>query len=372
VGRIEQATMNRLHALRRAVVNALLVLPLALLGCRQPPKTAVPIRPVRTVTVEPRDVGTTLSQTGDIEARTETDFGFRVGGKIVARPVDVGSRVRTGEVLARLDDQPERNRLQSAQAALAAAQAELVRTQAEEGRQSALLKDGYTTKQRYDTALRDLQTAEAQLASARAQLNLAQDTLAYTQLHAGMNGVVTEVFADAGQVVAAGQKIVRVADPKALEGVFGVPAIAFSMVPRDAKVQVALTDDPHIETTGTIRYASPQADPLTRTYTVRVALADAPPEMRMGATVTGRVTLPGQKVIELPGAALFEQDGKPAVWVFDPASGTVLLKPVRVLRYESGVVLIASGLARGDIVVTAGVHVLRPGEKVRRLAEASQ
>ena len=94
--------------------------------------------------------------------------------------------------------------------------------------------------------------------------------------------------------------------------------------------------------------------------------------MRLGATVTGRVELPGQNVIQLPGAALFEQDGKPAVWVFDTKSGTVTLKPVGVLRYESGEVLISSGLGKGDVVVTAGVHVLRPGEKVRLLAEAAR
>jgi membrane fusion protein, multidrug efflux system len=358
-------------ALRLAGLAGVCALPL-LSGCDKPVQQAAPVRPVRTVTVAARDTGQTLSQTGELEARTEIDLGFRIGGKIVERPVDVGSTVKKGEVLARLDDQPESNRLQSARAALTAAEAELVRTQAEEVRQSTLLKDGYTTKQRYDTALRDLQTARAQIDSAHAELNLARDNLAYTQLHADIDGIVTQVYADAGQVVAAGQRVLRVADPTALDGVFGVPAVAFGLVPRDAKVLVTLTSDPRIAATGTIRYVSPQADPVTRSYTVRVALPHAPPQMRLGATVTGQVRLPGQMVIELPGTALFEQDGKPAVWLFDRAKGTVALKPVTVLRYEAGEVLISAGLAKGDIVVTAGVHVLRPGERVRQLAEAGQ
>jgi RND family efflux transporter MFP subunit len=357
---------------RLAPAAAALLLLLLPAGCDRPVKEARPIRPVRAVTVAPRDSGETFSQIGDIEARTETDLSFRVEGKVIARPVDVGAIVTKGEVLARLDDQPERNRLQSAQAALAAAEAELVRTQAEETRQSALLKDGYTTKQRYDTALRDLQTAKAQLDSARAQLNLANDNLTYTQLHSDLDGIVTAVYADTGQVVAAGEKVLRVADPQAVDAVFSVPALAFSLVPRDQPVEVTLTSDPKIRTIGKLRYASPQADPITRTYSVRIALANPPAEMRLGATVTGRIRLPGQQVIELPGVALFEKDGKPAVWVFDPHAGTVSLKPVGVLRYQSGRVLIASGLVKGDIVVTAGVHVLRPGEKVRLLADAAQ
>jgi RND family efflux transporter MFP subunit len=143
-------------------------------------------------------------------------------------------------------------------------------------------------------------------------------------------------------------------------------------VPPDAAVEVSLTRDKRVSTVGKIRYASPQADPTTRTHTLRVSLSDAPPEMRLGSTVTARVILPGQTVIELPGAALFEQEGKPAVWVFDRAAATVALQAVTVLRYESGTVLLSSGLNQGDIVVTAGVHVLRPGQKVRLLAEAIQ
>lgn len=358
-------------ALRRGVAILWIAL-LPLTGCDEPEKKAEPIRPVRALTVTPRQVSESFSHVGEIQARTEVDIGFRIEGKVVHRPVDVGSEVRKGDLLARLDDQPQRNRLRSAQAALAAAEAEHGRTEAEASRQSALLSGGYTTKQRHETAIRDVQTAQAQLDSARAQVSLAQDNIGYAELHADADGVITGVYADAGQVVSAGQKVVRIADPREREAVFGVPATVFPLVPSNAPVEVALTGDRRISTTGKVRYVSPQADPVTRTYTVRVSLPAPPPEMRLGATISGSIKLPGQEVVELPGVALFEEGGKPAVWIYDPANGAVKLKLVLVLRYEAATVLLSGGLAQGDVVVTAGVHVLRPGQKVRLLAEAGR
>lgn len=355
-------------------VSALLCLALLVLaGCDEPKKQAEQqVRPVRAIAVEPREISETFSHVGEIQARSEIDIGFRIEGKIVERLIDVGATVKKGDLLARLDDQPQRNRLRSAEAALAAAVAEHKRNETEAARQETLLKDGYTTKQRYETAQRDLQTAQAQRDSAHAQLNLARDNAGYSELRADGDGVVTAVYADAGQVVTAGQRVLRLADPSDREAVFGVPAMAVRLVPPDASVEVALTADRQIRTTGNVRYVSPQADPVTRTHIVRVALTAPPPEMRLGSTITGSVRLAGQKTIELPAVALFEHDGKPAVWVFDPVAGTVNLKPISVLRYEATTVLVSGGLRPGDTVVTAGVHVLRPGQKVRLLAEAGR
>ena len=198
---------------------------------------------MRVVTVEPLDIGQALSQTGEIRPRYETDLGFRIGGQILARPVDVGSVIGRGELLARLDDQRARSQMQSAQAGLAAAEAELTRAQAEEARQSALLKDGFTTKQRYDTAVRDLQTAEARRDSAQAKLTLARENLGYTELHSDVDGIVTAVYAEAGQVVAAGQHVLRVAEPREREAVFDVPEVAFRLVPHDPEVDGQLFVD---------------------------------------------------------------------------------------------------------------------------------
>jgi RND family efflux transporter MFP subunit len=163
--------------------------------------------------------------------------------------------------------------MQSAQAGLAAAEAELTRAQAEEARQSALLKDGFTTKQRYDTAVRDLQTAEAQRDSAQAKLTLARENLGYTELHSEVDGIVTAVYAEAGQVVAAGQHVLRVAEPREREAVFDVPEVAFRLVPHDPEVEVTLVADPAVKVVGRVRYTAPQADPTTRTYAVRGLIA---------------------------------------------------------------------------------------------------
>ena len=337
-------------------------------ACDEPAAPAAALRPVRVVTVEPLDIGQALSQTGEIRPRYETDLAFRIGGQILARPVDVGSVIGRGDLLARLDDQRARSQMQSAQAGLAAAEAELTRAQAEEARQSALLKDGFTTKQRYDTAVRDLQTAEARRDSAQAKLTLARENLGYTELHSDVDGIVTAVYAEAGQVVAAGQHVLRVAEPREREAVFDVPEVAFRLVPHDPEVEVTLVANPAVKVVGRVRYTAPQADLTTRTYAVRVSLPNAPPEMRLGATVKGRVELPAQNVVALPSSALFEKDGKPAIWVFDPGNRTVQLRPVTMLRFDPDRVLLSDGVERGDMVVTAGTHLLRPGEQVRLLA----
>jgi RND family efflux transporter MFP subunit len=202
-------------------------------------------------------------------------------------------------------------------------------------------------------------------------LTLARENLGYTELHSEVDGIVTAVYAEAGQVVAAGQHVLRVAEPLEREAVFDVPEVAFRLVPHDPEVEVTLVADPAVKVVGRVRYIAPQADPTTRTYAVRVSLPNAPPEMRLGATVTGRVELPAQNVVGLPGSAFFEKDGKPAVWVFDPGNGTVQLRPVTV-RFDPDRVLLSGGVEKGDMVVTAGTHLLRPGEQVRLLAAAPQ
>jgi RND family efflux transporter MFP subunit len=342
------------------------------MGCDEAAPEVATIRPVRAVVAEPVDISDALSQTGEIQARYETELGFRIDGKIIARPVDIGAKVNKGDLLARLDDETTKNEVQSAKAGLASAEAELNRARAEEGRQAILLKDGFTTQQHYETAVRDRQTAEAQRASAEAKLTLAQEHFAYTELRAEVDGIITAVFAEAGQVIAAGQRVLRIADLREREAVFDVPEVTFRLVPHDPAVEVSLVSDPAIKVVGRVRYAAPQADPTTRTYAVRISLPNASAEMRLGATVKGRVELPVQNVIGLPGVALFEEDGNPAVWVFDRTSGTVHLKRVTVLRFDSERVFLSAGVEKGDVVVTAGAHLLRPSERVRLLATAEQ
>src|SRR5467141_1744839 len=191
-----------------------LVLLLALAACKKEEKAAAPdIRPVRTVTVEPSEGGETVSLTGEIQARYQADIGFRVNGKIIERPVDVGTQVKKGDILARLDPQQYRQDFEVAKAEVATAEAEETRSEAQEWRQRELLKNVNTTRVQYDQALKTFKTAQAQLNSARARQVQASENLDYTELKADNDGVITTVGADPGQVVSAGQMVVRLAQP---------------------------------------------------------------------------------------------------------------------------------------------------------------
>ncbi len=342
-----------------------LVLMLTLAACHEEQKAAPqPVRPVRTVTVELREGGEKVSLTGEIQPRYEADIGFRVNGKILERPVDVGTPVKKGDLLARLDPQQYRQDFEVAKAEVASAEAEVTRSQAQEYRQRQLLKNGHTTQVAYDQALKTFKTAQAQADAARAKQVQASENLGYTDLKADDDGVITAVGANSGQVVSAGQMVVRLAQPGEREAVFNLAEDALKGPPRkDPAVEVKLVSDHDIKTEGKVRYISPQADPTTRTYTVRVSLPDAPPQMRLGANVIGSVTLEQGQSITIPGSALFQKDGKPAVWLVDK-DRTVQLKPITVQRYEGDSVVIGDGLSRGDIVVTAGVQKLLPGQKV--------
>jgi membrane fusion protein, multidrug efflux system len=343
----------------------------ALAACKkEEEKAAAPdIRPVRTVTVEPKEAGDTLSLTGEIQPRYQADIGFRVNGKILKRPVDIGTQVKTGDLLAVLDPQQFRQDLEVAKADVAAAEAEVTRAQNQEYRQRELLKNGNTTQVKFDQAVKTFKTAQAQADATRAKQVQATENLGYTELKADNDGVITAVGADAGQVVSAGQMVVRLAQPGEREAVFNVAEAGFKNPPKNPTVAVELVSNPDIKTNGKVRYVSPQADPTTRTFTVRVSLPDAPPQMRLGANVVGSVRMNEGMAVTIPGSSLFQKDGQPAVWIVTK-DGTVQLKPITVERYQGDAVVVGSGLAQGDVVVTGGVQKLLPGQKVR-LMEAS-
>jgi len=301
-----------------------------LAGCDKKKAAEPDIRPVRTITVATEAGAETTTLAGEIRARYESDLGFRIDGKIIERPVDIGSTVKSGDVLARLDPQPRQQDLQSARADAASAQATLTKNRATEARQAALLTDGFATRANYDEALANRQTAQSQLESTTARLRQAEDNLGYTQLRAHADGVITAVSANIGQVVSAGQAVVKLAQPGEREAVFDVSDAILSASAKNPPVTVVLASNPLISAVGRVRYVSPQANATGRTYEVRISLPDAPPAMRLGATVTGSVSSDTAGGVELPGSALFEQDGKPAVWVVDRKAGTVAVKPISI------------------------------------------
>jgi RND family efflux transporter MFP subunit len=344
---------------------------LLLAACQRETEAAPPeVRPVRTVTVAKRDIGETVTYTGRIEAEIETRLSFRIGGRMVERAANVGDRVEPGQVVAKLEPQNEMNALRSAQAAVAAAQAQFNEAQNNYERQKFLLARDVASRVQYERAEQTRDTAGAQLESAQAQLRIAQDHVSDTELKADAGGIVIGTAAEPGEVVQAGQLIVRVAPKGGRDAVFDVPGQVLRSAPSDPLVKVSLTDDSAVTTIGRVREVSPQADPVTRTFEVKVGLTDPPAAMRLGATVIGTVQLDTAPTIEIPATALTEFDQRPAVWVVDPSSLTVSLRNVDVLRHNPATVAISNGLDTGEIVVTAGAQALHPGQKTRLLGSA--
>jgi membrane fusion protein, multidrug efflux system len=348
---------------------ALILMAVTAAGCDEQAPPAPEPRPVRTVIVEGGAQGETVSLTGQVRAKDEVSLAFRLDGRMIERPVNVGDVLNGGQVVAQLDQQNQKNELRSAQAELSSAQAALKQAQLTFKRQQDLLKGGWTPRARFDEAEQGLRTAEAQVDAARAQVRIAQDRLGYTILSADAPGAVTAVGAEPGEVIRAGQMIVQLAREGGRDAVFDVPEQLIRTGPRDPVVEIALTDDPQVTATGRVREVAPQADPATRTFQVKVGITNPPETMRLGSTVTGRVKLTAPPGVELPASALTEANGRPAVWVVDPQGQTVSLRSVEVIRYDPASVVISGGIRAGDIVVTAGVQVLRPGQKVRLLEE---
>ncbi len=353
--------------MKAAPAVAWLGLALFVAGGASPPPSP-DIRPVRTIVVTPHVEGESVSLTGHIRARTEESLAFRIDGRMIARKVDVGAVVKPGDLVAELDPQPKQDALRSAQAALAAAVASLHETANNLERQRTLVGQGWSTRVQYDATEKAFLSAKAEVDSNTAQLHSAEDQLGYTKLLADLSGAVIATGAEAGEVVRAGQMIVTVAHNEGADAVFDVPASLFRQVSPDALISIALTDDPTVHTVGQVREVAPQADPVTNSYRVKVGLSDWPQAMRLGATVTGQTRMVAPGGIELPATALTMVDNKPAVWVVDRATQLVSLRPVELQRQDSSSIVVTRGLEGGELVVTAGVHALRPGQKVR-LAE---
>lgn len=340
-------------------------------GCEQKTKAkSAEARPVRTITAEKSGTGETVVLTGQISAENEASLAFRIGGRIIERSVDVGARVEPDQVLAKLDPQNELNALRSAKATLSAAEGKLVEATNTFDRQKTLLPQGFTTQVLFDQAQQALRTTQSQVDNAKAQLHIAEDRVSYTELRAGVAGSITARTAEAGEVVQAGQMVFQVARQDGRDAVFDVPAQVIRSAPADPRITVSLTDDPAVTAQGRVRQVDPQADPITRTFRVRVSLIDPPPAMFLGATVRGRMQLEATPSISVPASALTRINDQPAVWLVDPTELTVSLHNVAVERFDPGTVVVSQGLEGGEIVVTAGVQALHPGQKVRLLGAA--
>ncbi len=347
--------------------RGLVVLVALLAACQGKQEASADIRPVRTAIVGSGEYADNFACTGEIRARHESDLGFRVAGKLVERPAEMGAYVTEGTVLAQLDPTDEKVAVNSAQSAVSAALAELARARSEEASYRDLLERGLTTRTAYIEQQTATKTAQSRLQQATADLDLKRRQLNYTTLRADRAGVVTRVSADVGAVLAQGQAVVTLAQPSELDVVFDVADTQVDTVRNSKTVSAALLSARDKPLIATVREIAPSADPVTRTYRVKCTLPGRPPGWHLGlnAIVTLEAGQPARG-IRIPSTALYEKDRKSAVWVVKDDQ-SIELRPIVVARYDTESVDVSSGLRSGERIVTAGVHKLLAGQKVRLL-----
>lgn len=341
----------------------LTLLPLA--ACSQE-KEAPPeiVRPVLSVVVAPT-ANLVMGFTGSVEPQFSANLAFRLLGRVVARDVDVGDLVTKGETLAALDPTALDLGVQAAKAELSNAEAQLANASASEERQRQLLDSKNTSQAVYDAARQAKEAAQANVERARAALAKSQEQLGYARLFSDFDGVVTAVGAEVGQTVSPGQTVVTVARADVREAVVDIPDQLTGDLVAGAPFEVTLQSLPSIRADAKLREIAPQAEGATRTRRVRLTLADPPASFRLGSTVTATRVTTTAPAIELPLSALLETDGKTKVWTVDAQASTVATREVAVSGKTAGFFIVASGLEEGMRVVTAGVHSLKEGQKVR-------
>jgi multidrug efflux system membrane fusion protein len=342
----------------------------ALAACGQPPAQAPAPRAVIAQVVGAKAVEGANVYSGEVRARYENDLAFRVGGKVVSRHVEVGAQVARGQVLARLDPQDAQLGVEAARSQVAAAAADHDLAAAELERYQDLYSRKFVSRAVLDARETTFNTSKARLEQAKAQVAAARNQSAYTALVAEADGVITAVSLEPGQVVAAGQTVMRFARPEEKEVAINVPETRFAELRDATDIRISVWAAPGELYRGRIREIAPTADPATRTFAVKITVLEANGAVRLG--MTANVALgdgAGVQAITLPLTALAELDGKPAVWVFDPHSSKVNLRPVVVGAYREDGVVVRDGLRPGEIVVTVGVHKLLPDETVRIVSE---
>jgi multidrug efflux system membrane fusion protein len=340
-----------------------------LAGCSKPTEKIEEIRPVRVVKLSSDKADVVAEFSGEVRPRIESRLGFRVGGKIVARKVDVGNVVKRGQILMQLDPQDLQLAQAQSNAGLKAAESNRDLAKADLKRYQDLREKNFVSQAVLDSKETAFKAAQASYEQAVAAHRNQSNQTSYTTLVADVEGVVTSVDAEVGQVVAAGNPVVRVAQMGEKEIVIGIPEDKVDALRRVDDVRVRIWANPNGAIAGKIREISPIADPATRTYTAKISIPDAPPEVKLGMTayVTFAAKTP-EAMIKVPLTALFQDKSETAVWVVE--NGIVKLVRVKVAGTVGNDVLLGAGIVPGQTIVTAGVNLLKPGQKVTILGAA--
>lgn len=337
---------------------------LALVACgggevEAPPRPAIVVQP------QPATAGLLDAYAGSLRARHESALAFRVGGKVSRRLVDVGDRVRAGQVLAELDRADLDLEVAAAAAALASAEADAQLAASELARHDELHARRLISQSTLDVRRNADAAAKARVRQAQSRLAAARNAESYAALRAPAAGVVTQVAAEIGQVIAVGTPVVTVAQTDEIEALIHVPEGRVGAFRPGLPARVVLWAERDLELTGQVREVAPEADPRTRTYDVRVTIADLPKSAQLG--MTARVMLAGDasRALGVPLSAVTEFDGRASVWRVDPARLTVAPVPVEIAMWGSDAALLAGGVETGDWIVAVGVHQLTVGQEIR-------
>lgn len=351
-----------------SLAASLQALVLLLAGCqREPaPKVEAP-RPVRSIVLQPQASGGTLTLPAEIRPRVEIRYGFRVGGKIAQRLVSAGDRVRAGQVLARLDPQDSMPAVAAARATLEAARTDAKLATAELQRLRSLRDQNFISQAALDRQQAAFDSAGSRIEAAQAQLRQASNALEFGTLKADGPGHVVAIEAEAGQVVAAGQPIVRVARSGEIEALVNVPERDLAQARALRRWSVRVPAAGERELVGSLREVSPVADPASRTWPIRLSLSGDLSGVELGMTASVSGGGAASDALLVPISALQSTDATPKVWVVDPVALTVKPANVRTAGFVGEQVRIVEGLAAGDRVVTAGANLLTPGQKVKLL-----
>lgn len=349
----------------RALSSSLLILLFALTACGKPAETPDPVRPALVYIVTANTAAQTGVYSGEVHARREADMSFRIGGKVTVRLVEAGSTVKRGQILGRLDAQDARLATAEARAQLAGAQSDAANAANELERAQKLVDQKFLSESALDARINADKAARARLAAVQAQLDISANQSRYTTLRAEAAGVVTAVNFEAGQVVGAGQPVLRIAYAGAKEVRVRVGEAQARQLKTGMPAHIQLWSAPDKTYTGTIREIAPAADE-NRTYLVKVSLHNADESVRLGMSASAAFTGVTEHTssIALPSGALFQHGSQPAVWIVN-AEQRLSAVPVSVVQYRENGILVRGALPAGSRVIAAGAHKLVAGQKIQ-------
>ncbi len=339
----------------------------ALTACSQEKKAEAPeiVRPVKVTEVAAADHGRKMDYSGSVKARTEMNLGFRVAGKITERLVDVGQRVRPGDVLARLDSVDYQLAVRRAEADLASAQKQVEISGLARRRAETLVEKSISSQSQLEQAQLANDQAVSQKESAQSALDQARNQVAYTELKSDQNGIVTAVSADIGQVVSSGTPVLSVAVEGSKEVQIAVPEMDVAQFTPGKTVKASFWSATGLALDGKVREVAGSADAQSRTFAVRVSL---PEDSRVLLGMTATIEAAENNAVAtyaIPLAALSKKDGQSVVWIVDRGKGTVNSRTVKVADFSDDGVRVAEGLAKGDLVVSAGTQFMKEDMKVK-------